>query len=145
MYKHYQHWNELAPRGLLLSVLTFVLAFGVVGYAAMGNRDGWSVGPGENVAATPDAASDLGAPTPDAAPTFHFFASSAEWQQPPAVGTAALVLGAARVRPTVLAENQPIAARLSATLTLAYDARIVDQAYADAFLGAVMAQLARAA
>lgn len=47
---------ERAPRGLLLSVMTFVLAFGVVGYAAMGNRDGWSVGPGENVAATPDAA-----------------------------------------------------------------------------------------
>lgn len=85
-------------------------------------------------------------PAPAATPTFHFFASnSAEWHQPPATGTAALVLGAARVRPTVLAENQPIAARLSATLTLAYDARIVDQAYADAFLGAVMAQLARAA
>lgn len=47
---------ERAPRGLMLSVLTFVLAFGLVGYAIMGNRDGWSVGPGENVAATPDAA-----------------------------------------------------------------------------------------
>lgn len=47
---------ERAPRGLMLSVLTFVLAFGLVGYAAMGNRDGWSVGPGENVAATPDGA-----------------------------------------------------------------------------------------
>jgi pyruvate/2-oxoglutarate dehydrogenase complex dihydrolipoamide acyltransferase (E2) component len=84
-------------------------------------------------------------PAPAAAPTFHFFASSAEWHQPPATGTAALVLGAACVRPTVLAANQPIAARLGAMLTLAYDARAVDQAYADAFLGAVVAQLARAA
>lgn len=48
--------REGAPRGLLLSVLTFVLAFGLVAYAVRGNRDGWSVGPGENVAATPDAA-----------------------------------------------------------------------------------------
>lgn len=48
--------RERAPRGLLLSVLTFVLAFGLVAYAVRGNRDGWSVGPGENVAATPDAA-----------------------------------------------------------------------------------------
>lgn len=48
--------EERAPRGLMLSVLTFVLAFGAVGYAVMGNHDGWSVGPGENVAASPDAA-----------------------------------------------------------------------------------------
>ena len=88
----------------------------------------------------------LAQPAPAAAPTFHFFASnSAEWQQPPATGTAALVLGAARARPTVIAASQPIAARLGATLTLAYDARLIDQAYADAFLGAVVAQLARAA
>lgn len=87
----------------------------------------------------------LAQPAPDTAPTFHFFASSAEWQQPPATSTAALVLGAARPRPTVLAANEPLAARLGATLTLAYDARVADHAYADAFLRAVVAYLARAA
>ncbi len=43
--------RERAPRSLLFSVAAFILAFGFVGYAAMGNRDGWNVGPGENVAA----------------------------------------------------------------------------------------------
>ena len=37
-----------APRGLVAAVTVFVLAFGLVGYAAMGNRSGWTVGPGDN-------------------------------------------------------------------------------------------------
>lgn len=41
---------ERAPRGLLAGVAVFVLAFGLIGYAVKGNRDGWSVGPGETVA-----------------------------------------------------------------------------------------------
>ena len=43
--------TERAPRGLLAGVAVFVLAFGLVGYAVKGNRDGWGVGPGEAVAA----------------------------------------------------------------------------------------------
>lgn len=42
--------RERAPRGLLTGVLVFALAFGLVGYAIKGNRDGWGVGPGEAVA-----------------------------------------------------------------------------------------------
>ena len=37
-----------APHGLVAAVTVFVLAFGLVGYAAMGNRSGWTVGPGDN-------------------------------------------------------------------------------------------------
>lgn len=36
-----------APRGLLLAVAAFVLAFGLAGYGVMGNRAGWTVGPGD--------------------------------------------------------------------------------------------------
>lgn len=43
--------RERAPRGLLAGVLVFALAFGLVGYAIKGNREGWGVGPGEAVAA----------------------------------------------------------------------------------------------
>lgn len=42
--------RERAPRGLLSGVLVFALAFGLVGYAIKGNREGWGVGPGEAVA-----------------------------------------------------------------------------------------------
>ena len=42
---------ERAPGRLLAGVAVFVLAFGLIGYAAKGNRDGWGVGPGEAVAA----------------------------------------------------------------------------------------------
>jgi cytochrome c-type biogenesis protein CcmH len=41
---------ERLPRRLLAGVGVFVLAVGLIGYAAKGNRDGWSVGPGEAVA-----------------------------------------------------------------------------------------------
>lgn len=43
---------ERVPRGLLVRVAVFVLAVGLVGYAIKGNREGWSVGPGENIAAS---------------------------------------------------------------------------------------------
>jgi cytochrome c-type biogenesis protein CcmH len=36
-----------APRKLVLTVTAFVLAFGLTGYAFMGNRAGWQVAPGE--------------------------------------------------------------------------------------------------
>ncbi len=42
--------RERAPRGLLSGVLVFALAFGLIGYAIKGNREGWGVGPGEAVA-----------------------------------------------------------------------------------------------
>lgn len=38
-------------RGLVAGVVGFVLAFGVAGYALVGNRQGWSVGPGSAAAA----------------------------------------------------------------------------------------------
>ncbi len=40
-----------APRRLVLAVSVFVLAFGLAGYAFMGNRAGWHVSPGERGAA----------------------------------------------------------------------------------------------
>ena len=36
-----------APRKLILGITAFVLVFGLAGYAVMGNRPGWQVGPGE--------------------------------------------------------------------------------------------------
>jgi cytochrome c-type biogenesis protein CcmH len=52
------------PRKLLAKVALFVLVFGGVGYAWQGNREGFKVGPGENVAV---AQTDVGAGQP--APT----------------------------------------------------------------------------
>jgi cytochrome c-type biogenesis protein CcmH len=50
-----------APRSLQLAVSAFVLVFGLAGYAAMGNRAGWSVSPGNPGA---PAAEQANAPHP---------------------------------------------------------------------------------
>ncbi len=61
------------------------------------------------------------------------------WGDPAALacgGAAALGIGAMRARPLVIDDNgiDRLAVRHAARLTLAYDARVLDQCYADAFL-----------
>ena len=61
------------------------------------------------------------------------------WGEPAALAggrAAALGIGAVRARPLVIDDDgvERLAIRPAALLTLAYDARVLDQCYADAFL-----------
>lgn len=78
--------------------------------------------------------------------TFGIVAAGARFAQPYAPRcAAALTIGATQLRPVVRASGgaDQIVARPIALLTLAYDARVADQARADAFLRDVVARVER--